>query len=138
MDSSPRGLALCAPADPDIFEAWLERRRTLVSDLCHCLHRGFKAVAAFDGAGYLDCVQRQEALAERVAAHDAVMPELPPDAASKRNAASAIAAMNGELRRLGDIQTALIEIGGRSVRCFQRVWALASPAYERPSERKER
>jgi len=93
--------------------------------LSQALRDGFQAVAAFQAAAYLDCVERQQALCLQIAAHDSRKPVL------GEQAAAALRALNAELRQLGEIQASLIEHGSRSVRCFQRVWALGAPGYGR-------
>jgi hypothetical protein len=129
---APAGLALVAPA-PLTMDDWLEQRRRLVAELIQQLRSGFQAVAAFDGAAYLDCVERQEGLCRRIAALDARCPPPGPDAIANRRAASTLRFMNAELKQLGNLQAALIESGGKSVRCFQRVWALGAAAYAPPA-----
>jgi len=104
---------------------WLQHRHRLVEALTYELRAGFQAVAAFHGPEYLDAVERQQGLAQRILSHDRSMPLPEADADAMRSAASALRHMNRELKRLNDIQAALIENGGRSVRCFQRVWAMA-------------
>lgn len=108
---------------------WLAQRRALVDQLSAELRAGFQAVAAFRAGDYLDSVERQETLAQRIVEHDTRMPSIE-GADRRRSAAAELRTMNAELRRLADIQAALIELGGRSVRCFQRVWALNSASYE--------
>ncbi|HWG38124.1 MAG TPA: hypothetical protein VN690_10440 [Terriglobales bacterium] len=95
----------------------------MVAQLSQALRDGFQAVAAFQGAAYLDCVERQQALCLQIAALDQRKPTL------GEQAAVSLRALNSELRQLGEVQAALIEHGSRSVRCFQRVWALGAPAY---------
>lgn len=126
-------------AAPLRLAAWLEHRRRLVDELTREIRAGFQAVAAFRPAEYLDAVERQQALAQRLSVHDRALPpnedadgdhphDGPGGATGAARAAQAeLRRMNAELRGLNQIQAALIEQGGRSVRCFQRVWAMAAP-----------
>ncbi len=132
--SAPAPALALVPRVAPTLEEWLERRQTLIGELTQQLRAGFQAVAAFNGAAYLDCVERQEGLCRRIAALDARRPESGPDPAAGRRAASALRFMNAELKQLGQLQAALIESGGRSVRCFQRVWALGAAAYGPPGQ----
>ncbi|MGH9488531.1 MAG: hypothetical protein ACRD04_13200 [Terriglobales bacterium] len=109
---------------------WLQQRRILVEQLSAELRTGFQAVAAFRATDYLDSVERQEALAQQIVVHDRRMPSITGRRADQLRAAAELRRMNAELRRLADIQSALIEIGSRSVRCFQRVWALGEATYQ--------
>lgn len=111
---------------------WLAQRRELVEALSQALRAGFAAVAAFNAPAYLDCVEYQEDLCQRIASLDRRMPQppaCPADVPSWRAAAAELQSMNAELRRLADIQTALIAHGSRSIRSFQRVWALSASGY---------
>lgn len=119
-------------AVPSALNRWLCEREALVLRLSDELRAGFQAVAEFHARDYLDCIERQEALAAKLAAHDTRMPELPAAAEDKRRLADAIRAMNASLRRLADIHTALIDLGSRSARCFQRVWAMREAGYAVP------
>ena len=111
---------------------WLARRRALILDLQQALQEGFGAVARFQGAAYLDCVQRQDELCQRIRSHDGCMPSPSADRGAMVAAAAELRQMNLELKQLADVQAALVEHGSRSVRCFQRVWALGEPAYSLP------
>ncbi|HET9784731.1 MAG TPA: hypothetical protein VFP94_07225 [Terriglobales bacterium] len=115
-------------AAPGPMAVWLTQRHRLVEALTYELRAGFQAVAAFQAPEYLDAVERQQGLAQRILTHDRAMPLPDADAGVMRQAAAELRRMNRELKRLNDIQAALIENGGRSVRCFQRVWAMAAPA----------
>ncbi|MGH9413811.1 MAG: hypothetical protein ACRD0Y_08725 [Terriglobales bacterium] len=135
MDNQPSTCVLAGLVSaPVTVPSWLERRQNLVAELSSELHAGFAAVADFHARDYLDSVERQDALAHRLLTHDAHMPDLPSDAGEKRHLAAAVRAMNAELTRLAGIQTALIELGSRSARCFQRVWALGAPSYSAPGK----
>jgi hypothetical protein len=123
---SPRA-AQAAGGEAAPMTAWLAQRRRLVEALTYELRAGFQAVAAFQAPAYLDAVERQQGLAQRILTHDRAMPLPDADAGVMRQAAAELRRMNRELKHLNDIQAALIENGGRSVRCFQRVWALAAP-----------
>ncbi|MGH9394575.1 MAG: hypothetical protein ACRD1E_10430 [Terriglobales bacterium] len=92
--------------------------------LSQALRDGFQAVAGFQGGAYLDCVERQQALCVQIQVLDQHQPTL------GLEAAVTLRALNAELRQLGQVQASLIEHGSRSVRTFQRVWALAAPAYQ--------
>lgn len=111
---------------------WLARRRALILELQEALQQGFGAVARFQGAAYLDCVQRQDELCQRIRAHDRAMPSPSADRDAMVAAAAELRHMNLELKQLAEVQAALVEHGGRSVRCFQRVWAMGEPAYGPP------
>lgn len=124
---SPRALQ-AATGEAVPMTAWLAQRRRLVEALTYELRAGFQAVAAFQALEYLDAVERQQGLAQRILAHDRAMPLPDADAGVMRQTAAELRRMNRELKHLNDIQAALIENGGRSVRCFQRVWAMAAPA----------
>ncbi|MGH9475174.1 MAG: hypothetical protein ACRD1C_02455 [Terriglobales bacterium] len=126
-------LATPARASAAGMKDWLQQRRALVDELAAELRTGFQAVAAFRAGEYLDSVERQETLAQRIVEHDHRIPEAG-SGARRLAAASELRGMNAELRRLADIQAALIELGGRSVRCFQRVWALGAASYELDSD----
>lgn len=121
------------PAPELSLNLWLSERQALVLRLSDELRAGFQAVAEFHARNYLDCIERQEALAAKLAAHDAQMPELPAEAEDKRRLADAVRAMNLSLRRLNDIHATLIDLGSRSARCFQRVWALREAGYAVPA-----
>lgn len=116
---------------------WLARRRALILELQQALQQGFGAVASFQGAVYLDCVQRQDELCQRIRAHDRVMPSPSADREAMTAAAAELRHMNLELKQLAEVQAALVEHGSRSVRCFQRVWAMGEPAYTRPEVKPE-
>jgi hypothetical protein len=115
------------------MEAWLEQRQRLVGELIQQLRAGFQAIAAFEGAAYLDCVERQESVCRRIGALDARLPPPGPDPIANRRAAATLRFMNAELQKLGHLQAALIASGSQSVRCFQRVWALGAAAYGPPA-----
>lgn len=112
---------------------WLAQRRELVEALSQALRAGFAAVAAFNAPAYLDCVEQQEDLCQRIAALDRRIPK--PKSQEAASAAADLKAMNAELRRLGDVQAALIAHGSRSIRSFQRVWALGASGYQPPQEK---
>ncbi|MGH9520643.1 MAG: hypothetical protein ACRD2D_13380 [Terriglobales bacterium] len=111
---------------------WLARRRALILELQQALQEGFRAVAAFQGAVYLDCVQRQDEICQRIRQHDRGMPAPSADREAMVAAAAELKQMNLELKQLAEVQAALVEHGSRSVRCFQRVWAMGEPAYGLP------
>lgn len=120
---------------------WLAQRRALVNALSQALRAGFAAVAAFDAPAYLDCVEQQEDLCRRIAVLDRRLPPLlealtadGPGDRRREAAAFELKTMNAELRRLADIQAALIAHGSRSIRSFQRVWALGASSYRPPQE----
>ncbi|MGH9416173.1 MAG: hypothetical protein ACRD01_06050 [Terriglobales bacterium] len=126
------GLKAVAPPPlppPLPLAAWLGQRRTLVELLEQELRDGFQAVAAFDAPRYLDCIERQEGLCQSIARLDRRLPAPTPDKAFMEAAAAELRRMNAELKTLADVQQALIEHGSRSVRSFQRVWAMAAPGY---------
>ncbi|TAN22937.1 MAG: hypothetical protein EPN33_05405 [Acidobacteria bacterium] len=123
------------PATQLALNLWLSERQAIVLRLSDELRAGFQAVAEFHARNYLDCIERQEVLAARLAAHDAQMPELPAAVEDKRRLADAVRAMNTSLRHLADIHAALIDLGSRSARCFQRVWALGAASYTSPVEK---
>ncbi len=131
--AAPPAPVLALVSDGELpMDAWLLQRQRLVGELTQQLRAGFQAVAAFNGGDYLDCVERQETLCRRIAALDVRCPAPGPDPAANRRAAASVRFMNAELKQLGQLQAALIESGGRSVRCFQRVWALGAAAYGPP------
>ena len=130
---SPRPDPLELPSLPAL-QAWLRLRQGLVEELAHALRDGFQAVARFDPNAYLDCIERQEELSQRIAALDRRLPPSEGPRPQLRQAAEALRAMNAELQQLAAVQTALIEHGGRSVRCFQQVWAMNAPGYAAPAE----
>src|SRR6185312_7830008 len=133
---SARGVPPVAPAGElrdGMFE-WLEQRRRFMEELGQALRDGFEAVAAFNAPAYLDCVERQEDLCQRLTRHDRAMPAPPLDRAERERAAAELSRMNRKLQELADVQKALIEHGGRSVRSFQRVWAMGDPGYRRPQD----
>lgn len=111
---------------------WLEERGRLADELGAALQAGFRAVGAFNAPAYLDCIEQQEDLCRQIADLDKRMPAPAGERADLEWAAAELQRMNAELKRLADIQAALIEHGGRSVRCFQRVWALGAPGYDPP------
>ncbi|HVB40289.1 MAG TPA: hypothetical protein VNE83_05280 [Terriglobales bacterium] len=117
---------------------WLAQRRELVDSLSQALRAGFVAVAAFDAPAYLDRVEQQEELCRRIAVLDQRLPPLweasGPDDPGREAAAAELKTMNAELQRLADIQAALIAHGSRSIRSFQRVWALGASGYRPPQE----
>lgn len=119
------------PAGP-LFD-WLTQRRALVTELQQAIQQGFDAVATFQANAYLECVEKQDGLCQRIRALDRRMP---PTAGEPRGAvlraAAELRAMNQELKKLNDVQAALVEQGSRSVRCFQRVWAMGEPLYGPP------
>ncbi|HUX65969.1 MAG TPA: hypothetical protein VMV31_00615 [Terriglobales bacterium] len=115
------------------LEAWLRQRQALVAELAQALREGFQAVAGFDPNRYLDCIERQEELSQRIAGLDRRQPASVGARAELERAAEALRRMNAELQQLAGVQTALIEHGGRSVRCFQRVWAMNAPSYGAPA-----
>lgn len=117
------------PEPPHALEAWLGQRRALVEQLERELRDGFQAVAAFDAPGYLDCIERQEGLCRSIAQLDRRLPAPTDNSAQMQAAAAELRRMNAELKTLADVQQALIEHGSRSVRSFQRVWAMAAPGY---------
>lgn len=139
LPSSP----LSAPAQrPDPLElpslpalqAWLRQRQSLVDELTQALREGFQAVARFEPNAYLDCIERQEELSQRIAALDRRLPPSEGPRPQLQQAAAALRQMNAELQQLAAVQTALIEHGSRSVRCFQQVWAMNAPSYAAPAE----
>lgn len=124
--------ALDLPALP-LLADWLRQRRALVAELAQALRQGFQAVAAFNPGGYLDCIERQEELSLRIAALDRKLPHEQGPREQLQQAATALRQMNAELQELANVHTALIEHGSRSVRCFQRVWAMNAPSYLAPA-----
>ncbi len=123
-----------APSSP--LRQWIEHRRALVADLAQALRDGFQAVAAFKASAYLDCVERQDELTQRIAALDRRRPDLPPAGPERAWAAAELERMNAEMKELAGLHAALIEHAGRSVRSFQRVWALGAPGYDPPEKKK--
>jgi len=131
----PNGGEARATTAPVEMSAWLDQRQALTQALEQALRDGFQAVAAFRAPEYLDCIERQEGLCRALAALDRAMPRAASNAAVRRTQVDRLRAMNLDLRQLAEVQGDLIAHGGRSVRCFQRVWALGAPEYRRPEGR---
>lgn len=115
------------------IRAWLERRRSLLAELSRELQSGFQAVAAFNAGGYLDSVERQEELCRRIGEHDQQMPPIRGSREDLQRLEELLRRMNAELKQHADVQAALIEHGGRSLRSFQRIWAMNAPFSSPPA-----
>lgn len=126
------GAALSGDAHGSELSVWIEQRRALVSQLSAELEAGFQAVAAFDAMAYLDSIERQEEFCRQIGNLDRKLPARGQKSPELEAAAMELRQMNAELKRLADVQRALVEHGGRSIRCFQSVWAMGAFGYEPP------
>lgn len=112
---------------------WLESRKALVAELSGLICAGFEAASRYDAESFAGLVDRQEEVCRRLALHDRQQPAWPAGTVDVAEVATELQTMNDELRHLSMALAALIERGGRSARCFQRVLAMGAPAYEPPA-----